>query len=822
MNRIRTIIRLLGSIRFTVFLITTVTLMVIAGTITEAYTDSHRYAAALTYSNPFFETLLLGFFLNILISALLRWPFHRYHIPFLLTHLGLLMIISGAAIKGRYGVQGTTALLEGAGTDRIFIQDTYEILVESRVDEQHYPLQLKSQYSGSALSRDLDLADFPNIRLLAYAPHGIERVETWIKHTTPLGHQAVVAGLAPLPVAQLTAGAPPVGARARVFPGNRPPWTFYAAEVDNVEQTVRHLLREAISPSSDILDITVSTSPVDGVDTATLQLNGRVISLTDIRGLQLSSLPRYSSETMLSAHPFIAFLQDVAGETHLIALDETGHLYTEQFSSILPRSVAVYDDGYSGYGVHTTLPFSPLPHDADSLRHALLLAIAQDLRQAEAAQIPLAEPLERLAAACRRSHADFPNTCARLLDHWYCQGGWLYYPDGTLPPDLSRVLNQIEWSTPDRVTAWSSVIFSDIERGLGEGVDLFDVLRQKNWPLVDTLSALRSHDGPCQADELPHLFEAITSQLQSVAEHLPEAPQLHETTETTLQRLTVGLRTHGIHLSAMTHEFNIDTQRKILERYVAANAFALRVKAAIGAGDTWSEQRLASSLDANALAEPISILESQLEIVVANWMEWIPPVLSDENDASIFDLALGHPGFNLETPITLHHTPSHPSRKLEDNLPLVTIEVQKGGRREQITLAYDKYGTGLKWPVLDGNYMVRFQPQFKQIPYRLRLRDARQINYANTNQAFSYEADMLFQAPTGEEIPDTISMNCVHETWDGYRFYLANITPPNEAEVQQAQIVVNLDPVKYQVTYPGGIILTLGIVLLFTRRSSRR
>ena len=182
---------------------------------------------------------------------------------------------------------------------------------------------------------------------------------------------------------------------------------------------------------------------------------------------------------------------------------------------------------------------------------------------------------------------------------------------------------------------------------------------------------------------------------------------------------------------------------------------------------------------------------------------------------------LAHPGFNLETPITLQHKAATPARKLEDNLPLVTIEVQEGDRREQVTLAYDKYGTGLKWPVLDGQYVVRFQPRFQEIPYRLRLRDARQINYANTNQAFSYEADMLFQQVANAPVPATISMNNVHETWDGYRFYLANITPPTEAEVQQAQIVVNLDPAKYRVTYPGGIILTVGILLLFTRRRAR-
>ena len=60
----------------------------------------------------------------------------------------------------------------------------------------------------------------------------------------------------------------------------------------------------------------------------------------------------------------------------------------------------------------------------------------------------------------------------------------------------------------------------------------------------------------------------------------------------------------------------------------------------------------------------------------------------------------------------------------------------------------------------------------------------------------------------------TISMNHVHQTSDGFRFYLANLTQPSPYSARQAQIVVNGDPAKYWLTYPGGIILALGIVLL--------
>ena len=89
----------LGSIKFAIILIASTALFVIAGTFLEAYTESHLFSASLTYQNPIFLALIWGFFLNILISALRRWPFQLKHIPFLITHLGLLMLLGGGHDK---------------------------------------------------------------------------------------------------------------------------------------------------------------------------------------------------------------------------------------------------------------------------------------------------------------------------------------------------------------------------------------------------------------------------------------------------------------------------------------------------------------------------------------------------------------------------------------------------------------------------------------------------------------------------------------------------------------------------------------------------
>lgn len=161
---------------------------------------------------------------------------------------------------------------------------------------------------------------------------------------------------------------------------------------------------------------------------------------------------------------------------------------------------------------------------------------------------------------------------------------------------------------------------------------------------------------------------------------------------------------------------------------------------------------------------------------------------------------------SIECPLTFRHRPQEPMKQMESNRPIATVQFPQS----TLTLSYQAAGAGICLPVEHGKYLVRFQPLVKEIPFHVRLRNARQIPYANSQQPFSYEADVLI----GEQ-EVTLSMNRVHETWDGYRFYLSSISPPNETEVKRIQLIINRDPEKYFLTYPGGILVSLGILLLF-------
>ena len=150
------------------------------------------------------------------------------------------------------------------------------------------------------------------------------------------------------------------------------------------------------------------------------------------------------------------------------------------------------------------------------------------------------------------------------------------------------------------------------------------------------------------------------------------------------------------------------------------------------------------------------------------------------------------------------------------------LEIQQGQEKQILNLAYDATATALKQPALHGAYAVRFQPMSLSLPYHIRLRQARQIPYPHSSQIYSYESDILISENNEEPIAHTLSMNKVYETIDGYRFYLSGIGTSADQTIKRIQLIINHDPAKYFLTYPGALCVFLGILLLFWFKPYRR
>lgn len=690
MRYLKALYHFLGGIYFALILIATVALFVIAGTLIESQTQSHRYAALLTYDNPFFALLLWGFFINILFSATRRWPFQTKHVPFLITHLGLLMVIGGSLAKHYFGTQGSMRIVEGSGSHHIFENGTQAIYVEKQgaLPPEYYPL--KRSFSGGFQSRVATTGDGLRLNLMSYSPHSKETIDTWIKND----HMSIL-GLDPIPVFTYlkseneTSKVPeiPSGGKIVFHPDSSIAWNLYAVRTNAIDDVINALYQEAANQK-----------------------------------------------------PLLAIIEENENrDVHFAMIDTTGKISRRHFSKGLPESFIAYEGGFKGYTITANdLPINSYPLGTEAIESATKLKLKEELTRAVKDKIELSPPLKLLQNGCDTAKVDFPSTCVDFLSSWNATHRWIYQGEEPLPPSLSLALQHIDWNLvpPEerQGCVWTAELFSEFDPELQKGTDALTLLKNKGWPLLPT--------------DTTDPLTTVTRQVFAASEFeiFPFTPPI--TAEENARLLSAYLRAYGIHLTTIS--------------------------------PTLSEAEI------NSLVDP-------------------------KNNP-----------ITLETFLTATQHLEPPPKKLEDNRPTITVHARKNSSSQTITLGYESNATGLKWPILNGEYLVRFQPAFEEIPYHVRLRNARQINYPNSTQPFSFESDLIVtDRRTNGEVETTISMNHVYETWDGYRFYLSGMAPADETAIKQVQIVVNHDPTKYWLTYSGGCILTCGILLLFFFNKNR-
>lgn len=76
-----------------------------------------RAAAELVYQNPIFAVVLGFLAANIMCAALIRYPWKKRQLGFVVTHIGLLVVLAGALVSYLGADEGTVGLHEGEGKD---------------------------------------------------------------------------------------------------------------------------------------------------------------------------------------------------------------------------------------------------------------------------------------------------------------------------------------------------------------------------------------------------------------------------------------------------------------------------------------------------------------------------------------------------------------------------------------------------------------------------------------------------------------------------------------------------------------------------------
>ena len=117
------VFKFFASLKLAVVLLAVLIVAAFAGTIWESSFDA-KVARAYVYRAPWFNLWLVLLGANLTVSALSRWPWRKHHVAFLVTHLGIITLLTGSLIGRIFGIEGTITLFKGdPPTNRLLIDE---------------------------------------------------------------------------------------------------------------------------------------------------------------------------------------------------------------------------------------------------------------------------------------------------------------------------------------------------------------------------------------------------------------------------------------------------------------------------------------------------------------------------------------------------------------------------------------------------------------------------------------------------------------------------------------------------------------------------
>jgi hypothetical protein len=105
-------LRALSSVRMAVVVLLALAVVASVGTIYEAEYDA-EVAQKLVYRSWYMYTVLGVLCVNLIAVMVSRWPWRRHHMSFVLAHIGILVLLTGAYITSSFGVDGSISFAMG-------------------------------------------------------------------------------------------------------------------------------------------------------------------------------------------------------------------------------------------------------------------------------------------------------------------------------------------------------------------------------------------------------------------------------------------------------------------------------------------------------------------------------------------------------------------------------------------------------------------------------------------------------------------------------------------------------------------------------------
>jgi len=138
--------RFFSSVKLAMLLIGVLIVAIIIGTICESTFDA-RVARAYIYQALWFDFWLLALAANLICSALSRLPWRRHHTGFLLTHLGIITLLTGALIGRTWGVEGSMTIFKGDPPNNLLTVDQHILqVIDGDQNSQDIPLEMINRH----------------------------------------------------------------------------------------------------------------------------------------------------------------------------------------------------------------------------------------------------------------------------------------------------------------------------------------------------------------------------------------------------------------------------------------------------------------------------------------------------------------------------------------------------------------------------------------------------------------------------------------------------------------------------------------------------
>lgn len=125
--------RFFASLKLAVIVIVGLAIISAVGTIVEARYNDAEIAQKLVYQSIWMKFILGLLCVNLIGVMVDRWPWRQHHAAFVMAHIGIILLLFGAWLTERYGVDGTMAFRVGESAQDVVVRDR-DLLVYASLD----------------------------------------------------------------------------------------------------------------------------------------------------------------------------------------------------------------------------------------------------------------------------------------------------------------------------------------------------------------------------------------------------------------------------------------------------------------------------------------------------------------------------------------------------------------------------------------------------------------------------------------------------------------------------------------------------------------